>query len=241
MYKLVCFCILSVIYHSNSLQAQCVPVLDSAVRITTIGNLQDSSFASFHSKYLVCDNAQLYYIGNSPDTIFLEGSARLVIGMCWNLTIYMRPNSMLRIDTAQSGLKRIGSIVYQPLFVGFQDTAGVMIDTLITCTSLSYNYNAFPSGQNPCGTSTSTESITDLKSGWLYPVPTKDFIYLPNPLFANSDYSIYSIDGKCLKSGKIEQEKVSVEALASEQIYLILLNTGSRIYTYRFLKQASGL
>lgn len=240
LFYLICFCVLPLILGSSSLKAQCSPVMDAAVRITSIGNIQDSSFASFHSKYLVCDNAQLYYVGNSPDTIFLEGSARLVIGMCWNLTIYMRPNSMVQIDTAQLGLKRIGSIVYQPLFIGFQDTAGVVIDTMITCTSLSYNYNAFPSGQSPCGTTISTESTIDLKSGLLYPVPAKDYIYLPNPVQGNGDYSIYSVEGKCLKAGKIEQNRISIEALASGQMYMMVLNMGTRIYTYKFLKQASG-
>jgi hypothetical protein len=236
IYYIVSLCLLLALFHANRLEAQCSPLIDATTRVTATGNIQDTSFASFHSKYLVCHNAQLYYYGNSPDTIFLEGSARLVIGMCWNLTVYMRPNAMLQIDTSQLGMKRIGSIVYQPLFVGFQDTAGVMIDTMITCTALGYNYSAFPSGISPCGGMIATDAFSDFRSGLLYPVPAQDYIYLPDNIDPKGEYRIYSVQGKCLETGKIERNRISIEALAAGQMYMMILNTGGHTHTYTFMK-----
>jgi hypothetical protein len=222
---------------TNKLQAQCLPWISPSIRVTATGNTLDSSFASFHSKYLVCNNAQLYYYGNSPDTIFVEGSGKLIIGYCWNLTVYMRPNAMLQIDTTQLGMKRIGSIVYQPLFLGFQDTSGVIIDTMISCTSLQYNYAGFPSGTGPCNNSVAVEPLAETEGSYLYPVPASDFVFLPAELKASGEYYLYNIQGRLLQAGVVDEDKIPVGELTSGHLYLLRLHAKNSTRSFRILKQ----
>jgi hypothetical protein len=144
---------------------------------------------------------------------------------------------MLQIDTTQLGMKRIGSIVYQPLFLVFQDTAGVIIDTMISCTSLQYNYAGFPSGLGPCNNSVAVEPLSETEGSYVYPVPASDFVFLPAELKASGDYYLYNLQGKLLQTGSVDEDKIPVGELASGQLYLIRLHAKDCMRSFRILKQ----
>ena len=129
---------------------------------------------SVASPFIACDNSSIYYYGNSPDTIFLEGSAHLKIGACWNLVVYMRNNCRLEIDTTISASQRqIAHIYFDPAFTTFQDTAGTNILAMTSCPGLSYTYSNFPNSQSPCALPTGAES-REIQAFEVYPNPATE-------------------------------------------------------------------
>ncbi len=146
--------------------------------------------------YIVCDNASLYYYGNNPDTIYLEGSARLHVAFSWNLVVYMRNNSQLKCDTTPA-LRTFAHVIYDPTFTTFVDTAASTILNLTSCMAMSYDYNAFPGGISPCSTPTSLAARTAPQLD-VFPNPVTENLHLRLP--ANwqdgAVVMIYGMDGR---------------------------------------------
>ncbi len=140
---------LSLIAIPQLIHAQCTPVIPAHAQVIPFG-VTDSSVNHPGSVHHVCFNSFYYYYNNNPDTIYLEGSARLTIGFSTNLTVFMQNNCHLIIDTTTSGLYDIKKIVYDPTFTLFVDTSHATIDSLVSCPGMTYNYSNFPGGQSPC-------------------------------------------------------------------------------------------
>lgn len=161
--------ILSVGVISSHITAQCFPTLPAHAQTIPFG-VNDSNFNHPGSVHHVCFNGQYYYYGNNPDTIFLEGSARLIIGFSYNLTVFMSNNAQLIIDTTTSGLYYIKKIVYDTTYTMFVDTSYATIDSLIECPGLIFNYVNFPHAISPCYT-LGDESLKDYECN-IYPTLT---------------------------------------------------------------------
>jgi hypothetical protein len=131
-------------------QAQCTPPPIPGSATVLPPAKVDSALGSPATTYFLCDNATLYYSGLMPDTIFMGGSARLVLLGSQDLTIYMNANCRLEIDTTTSALKHIRLLAFRPIFTSFQDTSFATIDAVQTCTQLNYDFSQFPGGENPC-------------------------------------------------------------------------------------------
>lgn len=173
---------------AGKLQAQCFPVIPSNVQvISPIAN--DSSMDHPGPTHHVCFNGMYYYYNNNPDTIYLDGSAILTIGFCYNLTIYMRNNSQLHIDTTTAGLYQIKKIVYDTAYTWLTDTVWATVDSAIACPGMSFNYANFPGGISPCLTLGDEEiSGSEIK---IYPTITNGELMIESSI---SDYEVNVVD-----------------------------------------------
>jgi hypothetical protein len=130
--------------------AQCTPPPIPASAATLPPNQADSASFDAATTHFLCEFSTLYYADLAPDTIYMGGSSTLVISACQDLTIYMEANCRLEINPVTSTPKHIRSLIVRPVFVNFQDTSGAVIDTVITCNPLTYDFSRFPGGVNPC-------------------------------------------------------------------------------------------
>lgn len=186
------------IMFANKLQAQCFPLIPANVQvISPVAN--DSSMDHPGPTHHVCFNGMYYYYNNNPDTIYLDGSAILTIGFCYNLTIYMRNNSQLHIDTSTSGLYHIKKIVYDTTYTWLTDTVWATVDSAIACPGMSYNYANFPGGTSPCLTLGDEEASGSEIS--IYPTITNGELMIESSI---SDYeiSVYDLTGRVVLSAR---------------------------------------
>lgn len=72
-----------------------------------------------------------------------------------------------------------------------------------------------------------------------------DFIIYPNPVsdvlnishqYLDVDYTIFSIDGKMIKNGKLDENGIYVDELKSG-IYLLQLHSDGKSETKKFIKK----
>ncbi len=156
------------VYCSQSLLAQCTPILPSSFYLTPPPAF-DTVIAAPDVNHYLCYNSSLYYLDNSPDTIYMEPSSRLTIGSCFNLTVYMSNNCQLIIDTTTAYPKHFTSLTYDQNFPFFTDTASAVFDTIISCPSLTFSYINH-GGASPClSLGNPTEQKQSLK---IFPNPT---------------------------------------------------------------------
>jgi hypothetical protein len=202
----ICLLLFSCLSVSHKLMAQCSPaprVTGTTFAFGVTDSVTPSQTAP--QPYLVCDNASLFYFGNDPDTVYLEGSARLWVKSCFNLVVYMRNNSQLRCDTVT--LTRVFSdVIYDPTFTTFVDTAGSVFQHFTSCLSMAYNYAAFPNGNAPCASPTGWEEKADALSWEAYPNPVTTTLHLSLPVAWRGivHCELYRLDG-----GLVAQQTVS--------------------------------
>lgn len=148
--------------------------------------------------FIACDNALLYYDGNNPDTIYLETSTRLVVGSCFNLVVYMRSNSQLRIDLISTGMRQFQEIIYDTSYTTFVDTAGMtVVNGLTACPGLTYSFAAFPNGTSPCITTGVSPASNDTPILKVWPQPATDGLHLSLPRRATgATVGLFALDGR---------------------------------------------
>lgn len=186
--------------------------------------------------YYVCDNATLYYYGNNPDTVYLEGSARLSVGYSFNLVVYMRNNSALIMDTATANwqMSRIVHVYHDTLYTYFQDTAGVQIQGLTACPSMAYDYSLFPNNVSPCSLPSSVEPTAQdgVFSVDVYPNPaiSEIFIAAHTVLPAPMQLMLLDSQGRQIRCEWTQdaQTRWDISELPTG-IYLLGVKNGSRI------------
>lgn len=208
------------------LQAQCFPLVPSNAQVIPFG-ANDSNFFHPGLTHHVCSNAFYYYYGNNPDTIYLDASAILTIGFCQNLTIYMRNNAQLHIDTNTFGLYMIKKIVYDTAYTWLTDTSYATVDSAIACPGMAYNYSNFPGGSSPCFLS--IEDPGEESSIKIYPTITSGEIRIETSI---EDYEIevYDLTGRKIISAH-NKNLISIGG-HSPGIYLVSIHqNGKRLLT----------
>jgi hypothetical protein len=159
-------------------QAQCTPPPIPANAEILPPAKVDSAFGSSTTTHYLCDNSTLYYSDLAPDTIYMGGSSRLIISGSTDLTVYMNANCTLEINPVTSTPKHIRTLIVRPIFTSFQDTNFIVIDTVITCSSLNYDFSLFPGGVNPCA-ALDAEAPAEAQAVWtVSPNPFADRLTL---------------------------------------------------------------
>lgn len=153
------------------MQAQCTPPPVPGNATVLPPAKVDSAFSSPATAYYLCDNSTLYYSGLTPDTIYMGGSASLVILGSQDLTIYMNANCHLAVDTTTSVLKHIRLLAFRPIFTSFQDTSFATIDAVQACSQLTYDFSQFPGGENPCAALPTAEASLGAAAWSAFPNP----------------------------------------------------------------------
>jgi Secretion system C-terminal sorting domain len=226
-FALFLLCLLSV----AQLAAQCAPSPRSTGTTFAFGVTDSVTPALFVPQpFVVCDNASLYYYGNNPDTVYLEGSARLFVESCFNLVVYMRSNSQLRCYT--TSVPRIFSAVtYDPTFTTFVDTAGSTFQSMTSCMAMSYNYQHFPNGNSPCGTATAISDQATSTAWQAFPNPTQGLLNvdLPASWLGKVETSLFGMDGRLVMTSTImgPHANIDLENLPAGN-YLMRLTQASK-------------
>jgi Secretion system C-terminal sorting domain len=217
---------------TQAAMAQCSPA-PRATGTTFAYGVTDSvsPFQTAPQPYVVCDNASLYYVGNDPDTVYLEGSAQLYVESCFNLVVYMRNNSQLRCGTSP-GTRVFKDILYDPTFTTFVDTAGTTIQNMTACPAMSYNYMHFPSGASPCGGATSVGGALAAAAWGAYPNPAQGMLHLQLPADWHGPVqaSLHSMDGRSVATTSMvgPQAQMDLDHLPAGN-YLLRLTLGSKM------------
>ncbi len=205
--------------------AQCTPLIPSNVQIIPFG-VTDSSYDHPGSTHHVCFNSFYYYYNNNPDTIYLEGSARLTVGFSTNLTVYMQNNAQLIIDTTTSGLYDFKKIVYDPTFTLFVDTSYATIDSLISCPGMTYNYSNFSGSISPCD----TLGLEDDEANGIrvFPTATNGDITVETDL-SDFDVDIYDLLGKKISHVR-NQHKISINDQPTGMYLVSVINENGKVF-----------
>jgi hypothetical protein len=202
--------------NSTTLLAQCAPAPRVGGTTFAYGVMDSVTPAQVHppQPYIVCDNASLYYFGNDPDTIYLEGSAQLKVGSSFNLVVYLRNNCSLRLDLVQSATKHFNKIVYDPTFTSFIDTAGiVVVNGFTACTGMAYSYAAFPNGNSPCAQATGTAAIAPQSAWTVWPNPARDWLEVTTGARVpkGTKAELFSMDGRMVREQAVaEGQRIAV-------------------------------
>lgn len=220
---------LSFLVQCDRLWAQCSPSPGASGTTFAFGVTDSVTPLQFvPSPFIVCDNGTLYYHGNNPDTVYLEGSARLVVATSFNLVVFMRNNCQLRLDSA-GGMHHFDRIVYDPTFTTFVDTAGiVVVNGFTSCPGMSYTYSNFPNAASPCAVATSAEPRHDARPQvWTQPVPAIAWVELPSALQFNARLTLWSMDGReMLRLQHVQGPRVGMDiAHVPPGIYLLQVET----------------
>ena len=189
----------------SQLHAQCAPAPRVGGATFAYGVSDSGTPIQFvPSPYIVCDNAMLYYYGNNPDTIYLEGSTQLHVGSCFNLVVYMKNNAQLHCAT-DSSIRVFKHVIYDPTFTMFVDTAGSTFQTMTSCPGMTYSYAAFPNGTSPCASPTGLSSPKTPESMQIYPQPASGLLHLrlPASWSGSSNLSLYTLEGRHVTSQPI--------------------------------------
>lgn len=206
---------------AKTVMSQCTPVLPSSFYGVPFGGT-DTLMPSPDVNHYQCDNSTFYYYDNNPDTIFMEGSARLTVGGSTNLVIYMKNNCQLINDTSSAGIKHVTALIYDPAFTTFVDTAGITFDTIISCPGLAFDYSNH-GGASPCATLGTEDNPSNLLTVYPNPVIYDNFqIAGLQPEMLPAQIEILDMSGRMVMTSVLNGPWVNITSMPSG-IYLVNL------------------